>query len=69
MNKLINRIGFFSLFLLAESPLHGLQIGGCVDSPENPTAILGLAAAAAIVGLSSRRKIISLWRGNKQWKP
>jgi XrtJ-associated TM-motif-TM protein len=68
MNKPINYAALLSLFLFVALPLHGSGIGGCVDSPENPTAILGLAAAAGIFAVSSRRKIVLLWRENKQWK-
>ncbi len=43
----------FVLFLTA-SPLHAQDQGGCVNSPENPTAILALAGSAG-AGLSYLR--------------
>jgi XrtJ-associated TM-motif-TM protein len=37
------------LFITAALPLHA-QLNGCTDSPENPTAVLGLLVSAASIG-------------------
>jgi XrtJ-associated TM-motif-TM protein len=46
MNKQVMRLSvFFGLALLAGNVL--AQESGCVDSPENPTVVLGLLGGAA----------------------
>ena len=57
-----------SLFVLLTLSGHAQGIGGCVDSPENPTVILGLIAAGGITAVSARERIVSLLRGRKQWR-
>ncbi len=42
------------LLLAATVPAHA-QLGGCTDSPENPTAILGIALSAASIGFVQLR--------------
>jgi XrtJ-associated TM-motif-TM protein len=64
----LRRIMFLILLLHEVVPLHGALIGGCVDSPENPTALLGLVGLAGIVAISSRRKLLSRWRDRKNRK-
>jgi XrtJ-associated TM-motif-TM protein len=49
----------FVLFLLAALPLHAQS--GCVDSPENPTAVLGLIGAAGALYVPVRNKLARLW--------
>ena len=63
MNKYVTFIAVLSLFLVAAAPVHGALVGGCVDSPENPTAILGLAAGVGVAAVSFRSKIATLLRG------
>jgi XrtJ-associated TM-motif-TM protein len=44
--KYLSQVAFLTILLLALTlPVHADQ-GGCVDSPENPTAILGFVGAA-----------------------
>jgi XrtJ-associated TM-motif-TM protein len=52
-----------ALFMLLATPQIVAQIGGCEDSPENPTAVLGLIVSAVGIGyvrlrnhIGSRRK-------------
>ena len=40
--------------LVLAVPAHA-QIGGCTDSPENPTAVLGLVVSAASIGFVKLR--------------
>lgn len=40
--------------------------GGCVESPENPTALLGLIGAGGFVIASSRRRISGLLQKSLQ---
>jgi XrtJ-associated TM-motif-TM protein len=53
----------FVLFLLAALPLHAQS--GCVDSPENPTVVLGLIGAAGALYGPVKHKLAWLWR-NRQ---
>jgi len=48
------RISLFILILLTTAIAHGQ--GGCVDSPENPTALLAVigGAAACVVSIRNR---------------
>ena len=45
------------LFLATALPLHA-QLGGCTDSPENPTVVLGLVVSAASIGFMQIRNRI-----------
>jgi len=58
MTKVCFRYAYLGLFLLAAFPLHAQ--GGCVDSPENPTAILGLIAAAGVFCIPFKKKLTSI---------
>jgi XrtJ-associated TM-motif-TM protein len=63
MTKVYFRYAYLGLFLLAALPLHAQ--GGCVDSPENPTAILGLIGAAGACYSPLKKKLTSMlgrWR-------
>jgi XrtJ-associated TM-motif-TM protein len=51
----------FGLFLLTALPLYAQ--GGCVDSPENPTVVLGLIGAAGALIIPVKNKLTSLLRG------
>jgi XrtJ-associated TM-motif-TM protein len=51
----------FGLFLLTVLPLHAQ--GGCVDSPENPTVVLGLIGAAGALIIPVKNKLASFVRG------
>ena len=54
------------LFALAASiPVHA-QIEGCTDSPENPTAVLGLIVAAAGFGSVRLRHYLRARNNSKQ---
>ena len=66
MNQRIGQVALFTLAFLAGLPLHAAMIGGCVDSPESPTAILGLVSAVGVVAISSRKRLFSLWRAKKK---
>jgi XrtJ-associated TM-motif-TM protein len=44
--KTLKRISFLGSLLLIPALLRAQGVGGCVDSPECPTAILGLVGAA-----------------------
>jgi XrtJ-associated TM-motif-TM protein len=50
-------------FFLVGVPLYAQS--GCVDSPENPTVILGLLGAAGACCGPLQRKLISVWRSRK----
>jgi XrtJ-associated TM-motif-TM protein len=58
--KLCLRYFYFGFFLLAALPMHAQ--GGCVDSPENSTAVLGLIGAAGVLYAPVKNKLASLWR-------
>lgn len=58
--KLYLRYLYFGFFLLAALPLHAQ--GGCVDSPENPTAVLGLIGVAGVLYAPVKNKLASWWR-------
>jgi XrtJ-associated TM-motif-TM protein len=58
MTKVYFRYAYLGLFLLAAFPLHAQ--GGCVDSPENPTAILGLIGAAGAFYIPLKKKLSSI---------
>jgi len=44
-----------ALLILATAATAHAQIGGCTDSPENPTAILGLVVSATSIGFVQLR--------------
>jgi XrtJ-associated TM-motif-TM protein len=53
----------FALFLSAAVQLHAE--GGCVDSPENPTAILALVGSAGLFCATIRARIKARRRSSK----
>jgi XrtJ-associated TM-motif-TM protein len=55
MNKLMKIVLVGTVVLAASLPLHA-QIGGCADSPENPTAVLALVGAASAFFVSARAR-------------
>ena len=57
------RYAYLVLLVLAALPLCAQT--GCVNSPENPTAILALLGAAGAAYSPAKRKLLSLWR-NRQ---
>jgi XrtJ-associated TM-motif-TM protein len=44
--KTVLRFASFSLLFLVPALAHASVVGGCVDSPECPTAVLGVVGAA-----------------------
>jgi XrtJ-associated TM-motif-TM protein len=54
MTKFWFRVAYVGLFFLAALPLYAQ--GGCVDSPESPTAILALIGVAGVFYVSAKRK-------------
>ena len=53
-----------ALFILAATlPLHAQE--GCVDSPENPTVVLGLIVSGASIGFIQLRNHIRARKGSK----
>jgi XrtJ-associated TM-motif-TM protein len=58
MTRVYCRYAYLGLFLLAALPLHAQ--GGCVDSPENPTAVLGLIGAAGACYSPLKKKLTSM---------
>jgi XrtJ-associated TM-motif-TM protein len=54
---------YLAFVLLAALPLCAQS--GCVDSPENPTALLALVGVAGTFYTPLKRKLISVWR-NRQ---
>jgi XrtJ-associated TM-motif-TM protein len=58
MKKVYFRYAYLGLFLLAAFPLHAQT--GCTDSPENPTAILGLIGAAGAFYRPLKKKLTSI---------
>ena len=63
MTKVCFRYAYLGLFLLAAFPLHAQS--GCVDSPENSTAVLGLIAAAAALYAPVKNKLASRRRSRR----
>ena len=64
----MKRLNFFlavGIALLATSPLRLHAQSGCVDSPENPTAVLALVGSAAALGTYLRRRFFA-GRSNKE---
>lgn len=57
------RFAYVALFLLAAMPLYAQK--GCVDSPENPTAILALLGVAGVAYSPVKAKLTSLWRKHR----
>jgi XrtJ-associated TM-motif-TM protein len=55
-----SRYVYVAFLLLAALPLYSQ--GGCVDSPENPTALLALVGAAGAFYAPVKKKLISVWR-------
>jgi XrtJ-associated TM-motif-TM protein len=56
--KKIRAILPVALFILAASVRVHAQVDGCTDSPENPTAVLGLIVTAAGIGCVKVRQYI-----------
>ena len=59
----MKRFSFFlavGIVLIATSPLRLHAQEGCVDSPENPTAVLALVGSVAALGAYARRRF---WAG------
>jgi len=54
LKKILAAVPVAILFLTADALVHAQS--GCVDSPENPTAVFGVIAAAASFGLMHFRK-------------
>jgi len=54
---------YLGLLLLIASPLFAQ--GGCVDSPENPTVVLGLIGAAGASFGPLKRKLISFFHSRR----
>jgi XrtJ-associated TM-motif-TM protein len=63
MSRLGSRYFYFGLFLLAALPLHAQ---GCVDSPENPTAVLGLIGIAGACYGPVKNKLTSFFRSRRE---
>jgi XrtJ-associated TM-motif-TM protein len=63
MSRVPFRYAYLGLFLLAAFPLRAQ--GGCVDSQENPTAILGLIGAAGAFYIPLKKKLSALLRGRR----
>ena len=57
------RYFYFGLLLLAALPLHAQ--GGCVDSPENPTAVLGLIGIAGACYAPLKSKLTSFFHSKR----
>ena len=55
MKKLIFALMSFTLLFSVALPLHAQ--GGCVNSPENPTAILAVVGSAGAFFVSARARI------------
>lgn len=53
------------IVLIATSPLRLHAQEGCVDSPENPTAVLALVGSVAALGAYARRRFLAS-RGKKE---
>ena len=54
MKKLAYILPVVLCALVLAIPAHA-QLGGCTDSPENPTAVLGLVVSAAGIGYAKLR--------------
>jgi XrtJ-associated TM-motif-TM protein len=64
----MKRLKFFlavGIALIATSPLLLHAQDGCVDSPENPTAVLALVGSVAALANYARRRFLA-GRANKQ---
>jgi XrtJ-associated TM-motif-TM protein len=48
-----------ALFIAAALPLHAQDLEGCVDSPENPTAVLAVVGSAGAFFVSARARIMA----------
>jgi len=53
---------FLSVGLMVLVALPVFAQGGCTNSPENPTAILGLVGAAGLFYAPIKGKLTSFWR-------
>ena|ERR1700690_2552082 len=61
MSRFYVRYAYLGLLLLTAWPLHAV---GCVDSPENPTVILGLIGLAGACYGPVKSKLASIKRKN-----
>jgi len=57
------RYFYFALFLLAALPLSAQS--GCTDSPENPTAVLGLIGIAGACYAPLKAKLTSFFHSKR----
>ncbi len=55
-------IRYAYLLLLLVPTSHLYAQGGCVDSPEHPTALLALFGVAGFAYSPAKKKLVSLWR-------
>ncbi len=60
--KNTSRIWLLAVIVMGVPVIAHAQIGGCVDSPENPTAILVLVGAAAYALPTLRQKLRGIRR-------
>jgi XrtJ-associated TM-motif-TM protein len=60
MSRITVRLAYVGLLLFTAWPLHAQH--GCVNSPENPTAILALIGAAVACYGPVKRKLASMRR-------
>ena len=63
MKRNIFRISYLVLMVMAALPVYAQN--GCVDSPENPTAILALLGVAGVAYSPVKAKLSSLWRKDR----
>lgn len=57
MNRISKSLLLFSVVLLTATAAHAQ--GGCTNSPENPTALLGLLGAGGVFAARSRDRILA----------
>jgi XrtJ-associated TM-motif-TM protein len=62
MTKLCVRFAGLGLLLFAAAALPVYAQNGCVGSPENPTAVLGLIGAAGLLYSPIKTKLASVLR-------
>ncbi len=55
--KKASRLLFAFAFLSIAAPMYALGPGGCVNSPENPTAVLAVVGSAGAFFASTRRRV------------
>jgi XrtJ-associated TM-motif-TM protein len=57
-------LGIFLIVGAVVSPLYAQH--GCVESPENPTAILGMIGAAGLLYSPVKTKVADAWRRRRE---